>query len=274
MARRSQLAPWANKPYHPGSYSKIYHELAPGLRGKIADAVDAIFVKKTGVRRKINEHATTDQTLVRQWLLIRDAVVSWYLYQKMLIDDRARGLRLRIEAQLQASELRKRLSEVVGSDLPKASQAEEDLELASKIWGFGHTVTEGIDIVELATKGVEWAEPVMEFLGPLSVGAGLPLTLAAGLAEIAESRAAGDTDAERNAFRHGFASQLVYGRIINPLPSNSVLGHQQLRGQKAATDFLQMLKPDVKQAFLTVYRGEESYVSQNMDKALHDMGAN
>src|ERR1700722_5937807 len=148
MTMRPQLAPWAKRPYHPGAYSKIYQALAPALRQKIAGAVDQIFVKKTGVRRKINEHGTADRMLVRQWLLIRDAVVSWYLYQKMLIDDRARGLRLRIENQLQASELRKGLSQVVGSGLPKASQAEEDLALANKIWGYGHTATESIDIID------------------------------------------------------------------------------------------------------------------------------
>src|ERR1700722_11622458 len=223
MTMRPQLAPWAKRPYHPGAYSKIYQALAPALRQKIAGAVDQIFVKKTGVRRKINEHGTADRMLVRQWLLIRDAMVSWYLYQKMLIDDRARGLRQRIEAQLQAAALRDGLSQVVGSELPKSSEAEEDLAFAGKIWGAAHSVNEGIHLVELATQGVELVEPVMGILGPLAAGAGLPLTLAAGLAEIAESRAAGDTDAERNAFRHGFACQLVYGRIINSLSSSSVL---------------------------------------------------
>jgi len=243
--RRLKLAPWANKPYHPGLYSQDYHALEPILRQKIADAVDAVFVQKTGVRRKIDEHSRSDLLLVRQWLLIRDAVMAWYLYQKMIIDDRARGLRQRVEAQLQAAELRRGLAETVSARLPKPGEAEEDLAHAARILGPEHAATETVDLIDIAFQGVKALEPVMEVLGPLAVGAALPLTLAAGLADIAEKRTAGDT----------------------------VLGYQQLRGQNLAKGLLRRLNPRLRDAFLSIYRGQDRYAGQNMDKALHDLGA-
>jgi hypothetical protein len=137
MRRHPQIAPEARKPYHPGQFSEIYRNLPPNRRQQIANAVDEIFVKKTGVKRKLDEHsrAPEDRVLVRQWLLIRDAVVSWYLYNKLLEDNRAAGLRHQIEAgllreqqrervlqaEIQAGKLRRSLAENVERKLPPKS---------------------------------------------------------------------------------------------------------------------------------------------------------
>jgi hypothetical protein len=282
------LSPAARKPYHPGQLSHEYWKLAPPLRQQLNDLADILFAKKTGVERKIDEHNPADRMLLRQWLLIRDAVMSWYLYNKLLRDDHARELGQQIEAGMQRERLReeearseaeaRRLGRDLAEYVEHSGLPEKvDGSLLNTILQAAHTIHFCYDLIEaleIMDKLLPHSLHLLEF--PLTVvGAvlGMPLAVVAGLSEIAEENEAGDRDAERNAFRYGFASELVYGRIRNSLPSNWILGRKQLLGQRAAQVLLQSLKPNVREKFLAAYQGPERHAGENIAKALHDVGA-
>jgi hypothetical protein len=132
-----------------------------------------------------------------------------------------------------------------------------------------HIVHTSFDLLEIA----EALPHVLHAVGPAMGYIAMPLTVVSGLMELGEANEAGDRDAERNAYRSGFACQLVYGYIRNALPSNTVIGQRQLFGEKVARRLLDSLKADVRAKFLAVYRGPEQYPGQNLDRALHDVGA-
>ena len=281
---RQHVALAAKRPYHPGQFSDIYRNMPSDLRLRIANAVDEVFVRKTGVRRKINENSKTERVLVRQWLLIRDAIVSWYLYHRVLQEDRARGLQKLIEegiqrenrrlearqAEREAGKLRRELTETVEhGGLPPEAHASRANNVAQGL----HNIHMGYELLEL----VDLLPHAIHALGPYAHafigGLAMPLAAVAGLMEMAEANEAGSREAERNAYRVGFASHLVYGYIRNPLSTNTVLGYRQVLGQKAAIRFLGSLPANVRGRFQAAYRGVEAYPGQNMDRALHDVGA-
>src|SRR5690242_472015 len=79
----STLAPAARKAYIPGALSEMYWNLDQPTRIDIDAEVDQVFVAKTGVRRKLDEKDAKDRVLVRQWLLIRDAVVAAWRFEQL-----------------------------------------------------------------------------------------------------------------------------------------------------------------------------------------------
>ena len=222
---------------------------------------------------------------MRQWLLIRDAVVSWYLYNKMLQDSQVRGLEQQIVSGIQRENVRqealddakelRRLPNELSEKVERSGLPELEPETISgrriQQLHIGHEAFEGLEI--FADLLPHAAHHIVEAIGPYAGAVAMPLAVLAGLLEVGEAHEAGNRDAERNAYRYGFACALVYDHIHNQLPSRSVLGEKQLLGQQAANRMLYGLKPGVRDKFLQLYRGPEQYPRQNIDRALHDVGA-
>lgn len=259
----SSLAPAARKPYIPGALSEMYRSFDQSTRTEIDAEVDKVFVAKTGVRRKLDEKDVKDRLLVRQWLLIRDAVVAAWRFEQL-------EKRSNEQAELQAELLRSKLpAELEKRGLPEKVEG----ELLGKILNGAHLTVEVVHMSEIFAD--VWPHLVaegLEVVGPIASVVGQPLSVIAGLMEIGEAHEVGDREAERNAFIHGFASHLVHGHIINALGSNSTLGCKQILGERAAMRFLAELPGDVRAKFLTRYRGPQRYVGENMNKALRDLG--
>ena len=277
---RNRVAPEARRPYRPGLYSVAYQELNAPLRRKLDGFIDTVFVTKTGVRRKLDERSHADRVLVRQWLLIRDAVMAWYQYNKILSDDNARGLHQRIEARIAWEHKRDQAAAAARDAQRERSQLQESVKRGGlpeqlhastifSVFQVSHVAVNFVELIELAGLVPHALHAAAESVG----FAAMPLAVVAGLMEVGEAREAGDREAERNAFRLGFASQLVYGRVINALPSESILGRRQVFGQKAASRLLDSMRPDVRASFLDVYRGQQKSAGENLDRALHDVGA-
>src|SRR5262249_30076075 len=244
MRRRIPVAPAALRPYVPGALSQIYHSLDPITRQQIAAEVDELFVAKTGVRRKLDEKSPADRVLVRQWLLIRDAVIAVHRFEQIARQARQRNA----QAELEAEVVRSRLPEELKSGgLPEKVSG----ELLGKGVKGAHFTTEVVHSLEFFEDiWPHFLAHGLEAVGPwIAVVAG-PLSIIANLMEIAEAHEAGDREAERHAFIHGFASHLVYGYIINRLGVDSQLGQKQVLGEKAAMRFLATLPGDVRAKFL------------------------
>ena len=267
MSRPILTAPAARAPYRPGQYSVMYHALGPGIRKRIADAVDELFVEKTDVKRKLNPHDIRDRVLMRQWLLIRDAVMATYQYHQLLGRERQQNVAAKLEAELTRKILPK-VAEDLGIPKPLPSSALNTIAQVSHII---HMNSELLEMTEFLGENVEILPEIVEGL-PLSAAVGMPLAVVAGLMEIAEAHELGDREAERNAFRHGFACRLVYGQLRNALPANTDLGEKQRLGDRAAQKLLDSLGPKLIGHFLAPYRGRQSYVGENLNRALHDLG--
>jgi hypothetical protein len=63
-----------SKIYIPGTWAKKYEQLPQARREAVIRQVNQIFVKRTGITRKLDPKR--DTKLVRVWLRIRDAVMS------------------------------------------------------------------------------------------------------------------------------------------------------------------------------------------------------
>lgn len=61
-------------PYVPGVWARRYEALPAAGKDAVIRAVNQIFAERTGVRRKLDPNR--DMPLVRQWLRIRDEVMS------------------------------------------------------------------------------------------------------------------------------------------------------------------------------------------------------
>jgi hypothetical protein len=203
---------------------------------------------------------------VRQWLLIRDAVIAIHRFEQIEGQAQQRNA----QAELEAGLLRSRLPE----ELKRGGLPEEvSGELLIKVLKGAHFTSEVVHLSEIFED--VWPHFVargLETAGPWATIVGGPLSIINNLMEIAEAHEVGDREAERNAFFHGFASHLVYGSIINRLGANSLLGHKQILGEKAAMRFLATLPADVRAKFLKRYWGQERYNNENMNKALSDLG--
>jgi hypothetical protein len=261
------VAPAALRPYTPGELSHIYHSLDRASREKIAAEVDHLFAAKTGVRRKLDEKNPADRVLVRQWLLIRDAVIAIRRYEQI---ERQQAQARNAQAEVEAELVRAMRPEVLRTGgLPE----EVSGELLGTIVKVAHVTVEVVHMSEIFES--VWPHAVataLEAVGPYVSVIGPPLSVIAVLGEIAEAHEVGDREAERHAFIHGFASYLVHGSIINRLGVNSLLGQKQILGEKAAMRFLAALPADLRAKFLTRYRGRQRYVGENMNKALTDLG--
>jgi hypothetical protein len=266
MAHRIPVAPAALRPYIPGALAQVYHSLNPAARAKIAAETDKLFVAKTGVRRKLDERNRADRVLVRQWLLIRDAVIAIYRYEEIARQTQRRNAQAEVEAELARLNLPEALDK---GGLPE----EVSGELLVKVLNGAHLTIEAVHWLHIFED--VWPHVVgegLEAVAPMAMILGYPLAVLAGLLEIGEAHEAGDREAERHAFMHGFASHLVHGYIINRLGVNSVLGQKQILGEKAAMRFLRELPADVRAKFLRRYRGRQRYGGENMNKALSDLG--
>jgi hypothetical protein len=198
--------------------------------------------------------------------LIRDAVIAIHRFEQIEWQAQRRNVQAELEAEL----VRSRLPEILrGGGLPEEVRG----ELLASVAKGAHLTTELVHMSEIfedicphvVARGLETA-------GELATIFGAPLSIINTLMEIAEAHEVGDREAERDAFIHGFASHLVYGSIINRLGVNSLLGQKQILGERAAMRFLAALPADVRAKFLTRYRGQQRYVSENMNKALSDLG--
>jgi len=128
----SSLAPAARKPYTPGALSEIYRNLDQSTRKEIDAEVDKVFVAKTGVRRKLDETDMKDRLLVRQWLLIRDAVVAAWRFEQL-------EKRSNEQAELHAELLRANLPVVLErGGLPEKVEG----ELLGKVLNGAHMTVE------------------------------------------------------------------------------------------------------------------------------------
>jgi hypothetical protein len=257
------VAAAARRPYIPGEYAKAYHSLDRATRKRVAGEVDRLFFAKTGVSRRLDEKAPRDHVLVRQWLLIRDAVVAIERYRNIV---RKRDAEAGAEAEL----ARARLGEsLVKEGLPPELPHSLAVSVASK----AHLAVEMIHLsevfVDLFPHVVHGA--LAGSAVPLAI-VGPPLAVIAGLLEIGEAHETGNREAERRAFVHGFASHLAYGRVRNPLGVDNVLGQKQLLGEKAAKHYLAALSADARPKFLARYRGPQLWAGEGMQKALDDLG--
>jgi hypothetical protein len=240
--------------------------LDQATRDKIAAEVAELFVAKIGVRRKLHEKNLADRVFVRQWLLIRDAVIAIHQFEQIARQARQRNA----QAELLAELVRSRLPE----ELRRGGLPEEvSGELLGKVLKGAHLAVEVVHYLEIFEHiWPHFLHHGLEVVGPWAGIIGPPLAVIAGLMEIAEAHEAGDHEAERNAFIHGFASHLVYGDITNRLGVDSPLGQKQILGEKAAMCFLAALPADVRAKFLTRYRRPQRHVGENMNKALSDLG--
>jgi hypothetical protein len=274
------IAPAALRAYKPGALSDIYQKLDELSRRKIADKTDELFCLKTGVYRDINEKDPADRALMRQWLLIRDFVVAYYQWEKIEREIQ-RGKAVRIERELRA----------IVSRLPTTAREKGLPELTP---GLAHRAAEvGREIAEAAREFAE-AGHIMESVGAVEVGLGtaeaIPAVGAAApyvagfaagaavltgiLALIGHARDVGNSQAERRAFFHGFASHLVYGTVTGSLGSGHILGRRQIEGQLAAQRLLESMPADVRTEFLARYRRwDERWPGQSLDRAYHDLQA-
>jgi len=62
--------------YKPGYMAAEYGRLSPAARAAVNTEVDARFRKQTGIMRKLDPHAPGDRAHVREWLRIRDEVMT------------------------------------------------------------------------------------------------------------------------------------------------------------------------------------------------------
>ena len=60
--------------YVPGEWSRQYNRLPPADRAAVADQVDEMFRKKTGITRRLDP--AKDRELMRTWLRIRDELME------------------------------------------------------------------------------------------------------------------------------------------------------------------------------------------------------
>jgi hypothetical protein len=267
---RYRVAPAAWKRYTPGDLSAVYRALNATERMAVDKDVDHLFALKTGVKRKIDPANPRDKPYVRQWLLIRDTVVAIRRFNELQAQEAERR---NLEADLQAKLYREKLK-------PEVSGAAPKLELKGELLGTvlfaSHQFVEAVEwseiFIEVWPHFLEAAAELLEAAGPWVSIVGLPLGVIANLHEITEAHELGEAKARRNAFMHGWASQMVHGRIINALPENFEIGEYQRLGQKAANLFLAKMSVPAREAFLKRYRGQQSYPGRNMDRALRDMG--
>jgi hypothetical protein len=244
----------------------MYQSLDMAARKEVAAETDRLFIAKTRVHRKIDERNPADRILVRQWLLIRDAVMAIHFFDRISRQAKHRNLQAELESELARENL-------AGAVLSEGSQEELSGPLLAKIIKGAHSTTEVIHLVEIFED--LWPHVAVEALEKTGIVTGVigaVLSPIATMMEIVEAHEVGDREAEINAFIWGFASQLVHGRVFNPLPSNSHLGRKQILGDRAARRYLMELPADARVKFLKRYRGPQRYAGENIDKALSDMG--
>src|SRR5579872_6976820 len=100
MRQRVCVAPLALKPYVPGEVSSHYSSLNAVARKQVDAETDRLFGLKTGLRRKLDPYAPSDRVWVRQWLLIRDAVMAIRHYQEVAQRVADRNLRAALDTEV------------------------------------------------------------------------------------------------------------------------------------------------------------------------------
>jgi hypothetical protein len=184
---------------------------------------------------------------MRQWLLIRGAMMAIHYYEEASrhVEESASI------ARSGTGPLQSRPGSCGG-----LHQAELPPPLLAKIINGAHTTTEVIHLLEFFEDVFPHvAAEVLKKVGPVAGILGAVVTPIANLREIAEAHEIGDRQAEINAFIWGFASQLVFDKIVNQLPSNAVLGQKQILENLAGRRLLAALAPDAREKFLKTIPG-------------------
>jgi hypothetical protein len=268
MEPRCDVVAAALRDYRPGALGDEYQCMDNKTRQEIADKTDEFFSLKTGFHGDIDDKKPGHRRLMRQWALIRDALVACRLYDERM-NEIKEGEAARLESEI--SDLR--------SGLPQAGQEEKPIPglphgLSGKLVSVGRIISECSHVSELM--GV--ATPVVAGTGTAGLGEGAIelgalVFLTTAMDEIGGAREIGVTQAERHAFLHGFASYLVHGSIANSIGAGHKLGQKQLQGEQAAKKMISHLPAHVRADFLKTYRAQpRRYPSENMDRALHDLG--
>jgi hypothetical protein len=258
------------KRYTPGDLSAVYQRLGPIERTAVDSDVDRLFTLKTGVHRKIEPHRPADKPYIRQWLLVRDAVVAIRRFSQLAAQEKKeRGLQAQIETEWHV----RQMGTVVEHAAPRA---ELKGELLGTVLVASHQFVEAVEwseiFIDVWPHVLEGAAELVEVASPWISVVGLPLGAIANLHEIAEAHELGEARAKREAFMHGWASEVVHGRILNAQPEGTEIGEYQRLGSKAARLYMSQMTAAGRALFLTRYRGPQSYPNENVDLALRDMG--
>jgi hypothetical protein len=269
MAPRYDVVADALRDYRPGALTDEYQSMDNRTRQEIADKADQFLSLATGFHGDLDVDKPGHRSLVRQWALIRDALVACHVYDMRMSE--IQGAAARLEAEI--SDLR--------SSLPR-TECETALPpalphgLSGKLLAVRRIIAECSHVSEL----MEAVAPFMAagrgaaaMMNARTIGLTELIFLAAAMDEIGEAREIGSDQAERHAFLHGFASYLVHGRIINSIGAGHKLGQRQLQGEEAAKKMVSRLPAHLREDFLKTYRAQpQRYPSENMDRALHDLG--
>ena len=269
MASPHDAVASALRAYRPGALEDEYQSMDQKTRQEIANRADEFFSLKTGFYGDIDDEKPGHPMLMRQWLLIRDALIACHVYDEK-ISQIHEGDAGRLESEI--SDLRDGLAQSIWDGMSSAGLPRG---LNSKLQSVKRTIAECSHVSEMMgiARAIVITGHEAAGLNTGAIGLGTLVFLTAAMDEIGEAREIGGNQTERHAFLHGFASYLVYGRIITPIGGGHRLGRRQLQGEQAAQKMISRLPVRLRDNFLDSYRAQpQRYPSENMDRALHDLG--
>jgi hypothetical protein len=261
MAPRYDVVADALRDYRPGTLTDEYQFMDNKTCQEIAEKASQFLSLKTGFHGDFDDMKPGHRSLMRQRALICDALVACHVYDERMSEIKE-DTAARLEAEISNWRSSLPLEEHEGRRHPALPHG-----LSGKLLAAGRVIAECSHVSEM----MGFATPVVLNAG--SIGLGQLVFLAAAMDEIGEAREIGADQAERHAFLHGFASYLVHGSIISPIGAGHKLGWRQLQGQQAAKKMIARLPAHLREDFLKTYRKQpQRYPSENMDRALHDLG--
>jgi hypothetical protein len=269
MAPRYDVVADALRDYRPGALTDEYQSMDQKTCQEIAEKAGEFLSLKTGFHGDFDDMKPGQRGLMRQWALISDALVVCHVYDER-ISEMKEGTAERLESEISTWH-----SSLPREEHEKRRHPALPHGLKGKLLAAGRVIAECSHVSEL----MGFATPVVfsgsgaAGLNAGSIGLRQLVFLAAAMDEIGEAREIGTDLAERHAFLHGFASYLVHGSIINSIAAGHKLRRRQLQGEQAAKKMISRLPVHCREDFLKTYREQpQRYPSENMDRALHDLG--